>query len=752
MDTVSQILQLVNQTNQNVFITGKAGTGKTTLLKKIVAETHKNFMIVAPTGVAAMNAGGVTIHSMFQLPFNPFLPVDYYDNSNNSAYFETRKSITRHFKVRSQKRALINALELLIIDEVSMLRPDILDSIDLFLQFVRYNKKPFGGVQMLFIGDLLQLPPIIKNHEWDVMSMYYKSKFFFDAHVLRDEQPIYIELTTIYRQSDQDFINILQQLRENKMDEDLQEKLEDYVDRDFDTASNPGYIVLTTHNQQADSINENALGELRYKEVKYEAKIVDDFPDNFFPIDKSIRLKIGAQVMFIKNDMSFEKRYYNGKIGVVESLEEDEIIVRFPEENMELKVEEHTWENIRYKVNPMTQEIEEEILGTFTQYPLRLAWAITIHKSQGLTFQKAAMDISQVFAPGQAYVALSRLTSLKGLKLLSPVRDRKIMVEKELLVYAENKIDIDSIVQNMETYSKDFVYDICLQCFDYNAIKRWTIRMQKEMEEAGENSVVIKYKPWLKNIINSINEAHGVAEKFQKTLHQIIGQPEMDFNFLNERIEKSYDYFHFIWLEMLKSVVEKMAELAYVSRVKEFENDIYELEGYVMNILKNLLKTKKIVNHILQSIPLDKNSLHTRELEVLKRQIMNEIKDKNNVDLKTLINPYERKKKSETKVEKKPTHIVSYELWLQSKDLGKVAEHRKLTLGTVFGHLMKYVEQGAMDIEDLISLEKLKDMDKKISKVGAYEGITELRYKLKNEFEFNELRLYLNWKKAKKST
>jgi hypothetical protein len=745
------VLKLINQTNQNIFLTGKAGTGKTTLLKKIVAETHKNHIIVAPTGVAAINAGGVTIHSMFQLPFNAFLPTDYFDNSNSNAHFDTKKSIRRHFRIRADKRAIINNLELLIIDEVSMLRPDVLDAMNEFLQFVRYNRKPFGGVQVLFIGDLLQLPPIIKQHEWDVMSMFYNSKFFFDAHILKGEQPIYIELMKIYRQSDIDFIEILQQLRENKMDEALMERLEKYVDRDFDIRYHPGYIVLTTHNQQADYINQNAIEEIRGREEEYGAKIVEDFPEHLYPLEKVLKLKVGAQVMFIKNDLNFEKRYYNGKIGVVKRLEEDEIVVEFPEENTQLIVDEHTWENIRYKVNPMTQEIEEEILGTFTQFPLRLAWAITVHKSQGLTFEKAAMDISQVFAPGQAYVALSRLTSLSGLKLLASMQNRKINVEREVISYSENKASEEDVLSNMEHYSKDFVYDICMQCFDYTSILRWSSRMKAEIASSGEGSMVGKYKLWLEATIQSIANIEEVAKKFQASLTQIIRDPNMDFNFLNERIEKAYEYFYAQWQPMEQSVLEKLAELAYASRVKEFENDMHEIEGNIMNILRNLVKTKKIVNAILNNEHLEKNSLHTNELESMKRKIIDELKEKNSIDLNSLIQPFERKSKKakgEPKEEKKPTHIISYELWSQHKSIEKIAELRKLTKGTIFGHLAKYVEKGAMDITDLISIDRLKELETKIGKIEEGDTLNGLKSKAGEGFEFHEIRLYQSWKRV----
>lgn len=751
MESGDQVIQLINQTNQNVFLTGKAGTGKTTLLKKIIASTYKNYIIVAPTGVAAINAGGVTIHSMFQLPFGPFLPTDQYTNYDGHAAYETKKTIQRHFKVRADKRAILNSLELLIIDEVSMLRPDTLDAIDLMLQYVRFNKKPFGGVQMLFIGDLLQLSPIIRPHEWDVMSQYYDGKFFFHSHVLRQEQPIYMELTKIWRQSDEQFINLLQKLRINELDQDVKDTLAPYVDPNFDIKDYPGYIVLTTHNQQADSINEVALANISEREVSFDADIIGDFPENFYPIEYRLLLKRGAQVMFIKNDPAFEKRYYNGKIGFVKSISRDELIVRFPEQNMDIEVEKFVWENIRYTINPMTQEIQEDVIGTFTQYPLRLAWAITVHKSQGLTFEKAAIDISKIFAPGQAYVALSRLTSLNGLKLLQPVMSKNISIEEAVLNYEKYKTSQEELTKNLTSYTQDFLNDICMRSFDYKDVKRWSNAMREEIRGTGENTLVYKERKWIENLDLKIDELVSVAEKFQVSLKYILGPQIAELNFLFERIDKAYLYFHERWIEAEKMILKKLHELAYVSRVKEFENDVREIESYVMSHLRNLERIRKLIQCMRAGIPLDKQSLSTKGIENIKLNLIKEIGDIPLTDLKSLAK-IDKGKKSGDKELKKSTYELTMELWQKSKDIKEVASIRKLTNQTVFGHLVKYVEKGELAVEELIELDKLKLIYQKLKGKKDFESLTEMRGYLNDEFDYGQLKLYKIWAELNERT
>ncbi|MEG1267089.1 MAG: AAA family ATPase, partial [Myroides sp.] len=430
------VLQYIQHTNKNVFLTGKAGTGKTTLLKKILSTTHKNTVVVAPTGIAALNAGGVTIHSFFQLPFSGYIPTADFKSTDNGMYFETKQSITRHFKMPQSKQTVIRNLELLVIDEVSMLRADLLDAMNEMLQFVRRSNLPFGGVQLLFIGDLWQLPPVVRHADWQVMKQFYSGIYFFNACVMQQTQPVYIELKKIYRQDDEAFIRLLNNFRTSNNTPQDYELLEKQVNENFDTKKNKGYITLTTHNRKADEINDKELDNLKAQEYVFLPEIIGDFPEKMYPLEPELVLKKGAQVMFVKNDLSFEKRYYNGKIGTVFYVSENEIEVYLPDDNVKITVEKYEWQNVRYALNEQTKEIEEQVLGTFVQYPLKLAWAITVHKSQGLTFDKAVLDINDVFMSGQAYVALSRLRSLSGLVLSKPVAIRTISADENVLSFA----------------------------------------------------------------------------------------------------------------------------------------------------------------------------------------------------------------------------------------------------------------------------------------------------------------------------
>ena len=400
--------RFVTETNENIFLTGKAGTGKTTFLKYLKENSTKNIVVAAPTGVAAINAGGVTLHSLFQLPFHPFLPT-----KNN------KEELLAKIRQNKQRQQLLRKMELLVIDEISMVRCDVMDAIDTILRHTRRNYHlPFGGVQLLCIGDLHQLPPVAQNQEWSILNEYYESPFFFDSLAIKEQLPLLIELNKIYRQKEDSFVRLLNKVRNNHMDADDFEDLHLRYDPTFRPDRDEKYITLTSHNKQADQINEQELYKLNGASFNYKAVVEDDFPENMYPVDFELSLKEGAQVMFLKNDL-IQRRYYNGKIGVVKELTKDKIIVDC--DGTEIDVGKETWENSRYTLNRADGKLEQETLGTFTQYPLRLAWAITIHKSQGLTFEKVMIDAGAAFSSGQVYVALSRCTSLAGIVLLSKI-------------------------------------------------------------------------------------------------------------------------------------------------------------------------------------------------------------------------------------------------------------------------------------------------------------------------------------------
>ncbi|MBS1509351.1 MAG: helix-turn-helix domain-containing protein [Bacteroidetes bacterium] len=398
--------RFVTETSENIFLTGKAGTGKTTFLKYLKEHTTKNMVVAAPTGVAAINAGGVTLHSLFQLPLHPFLPTKL-----------NKEELLGKLRYNRQRQLLLRKMELLVIDEISMVRCDVLDAVDTILRSIRRNfEAPFGGVQLLCIGDMHQLPPVAQQQEWSILQEYYSSPFFFDSLAIKEQTPLLIELTTIYRQKEGSFVRLLNKVRNNYMDADDFEDLNMRYNPLFSPVPGEKYITLTSHNKLANEINQQKIESLLTPTHSYKALIEGEFPENIYPAEADLVLKVGAQVMFLKNDIVY-KKYFNGKIGVITTLEKDRIVVECDGE--EIEVGKESWENARYTLNRNDGKLEQEVLGTFSQYPLRLAWAITIHKSQGLTFDKVMIDAGSSFSPGQVYVALSRCTSLEGIVLLS---------------------------------------------------------------------------------------------------------------------------------------------------------------------------------------------------------------------------------------------------------------------------------------------------------------------------------------------
>ncbi len=529
----------VQYTNRNIYLTGKAGTGKTTFLHKLKEISPKRMVVVAPTGVAAINAGGVTIHSFFQMPFGPILPerLDAPSRPNEKNQF------IRKFNKR--KINIIRSLDLLVIDEISMVRADLLDGIDNVLRKYKNRTLPFGGVQLLMIGDLQQLAPVVKEHEWNLLRNYYETVFFFSSKAFQQSESISIELKHIYRQQDNKFIKILNEIREDKLSEASVKELQKRFKKDYIPDKDDGYITLTTHNASANRINEEQLKKVKTKVHTFEAEVRGQFPEHAYPAEEFLKLKSGAQVMFIKNDSSLEKLYYNGKIGIITDIDEEGIYVKCKDEDEAIHVEQEMWENIKYTINDRSKEIEEDVAGSFIQYPLRLAWAITIHKSQGLTFEKAIIDAQAAFAHGQTYVALSRCKTLEGLILSSPISEEGIICDRTVSSFnknvEENQPDEEVLLNSKQTYQLDLLNEM----FNYRQIQYQIEKCKKIVLENStiiEGNLSVKLDEMLETGTRVLNE---VARKFAYQLKQLASSNnDLETNDqLQERITKAANYF-----------------------------------------------------------------------------------------------------------------------------------------------------------------------------------------------------------------
>ena len=531
----------VQYTHRNIYLTGKAGTGKTTFLRNLKASSLKRMVVVAPTGVAAINAGGVTIHSFFQLPFGPMIPKD----ANVPFVQEQGGFSASNFRMSREKINIIRSLDLLVIDEISMVRADLLDGIDEVLRRYRRNSLPFGGVQLLMIGDMQQLPPVVKQEDWELLRPYYRSLFFFESLALKKTNFVPIELKHIYRQSNENFISILNKIRDNKLDREALKELNARFIPNFKPASEEGYITLTTHNRQAQEINESKLNDIRLQKHLFKATIEGDFPEYSYPTEKELELKVGAQVMFVKNDSSRDKLYFNGKIGIVTNFDEDGVCVKCEDWPEPVTIGREKWENMKYTLNEQTKEIDETSIGSFTQYPLKLAWAITIHKSQGLTFEKAIIYAGAAFAHGQTYVALSRCKSLEGLVLGTPISADSVISDHEVTDFNHN---IDQNAPNdaqLVQSKRDYQLELLLDLFDYQPVLRNLYAYQKQAKE----HVTILPDGLAKSVTEMIesikNSAVTVAEKFALQLQQLLAvNPDIEGNApLQERIRKASAYY-----------------------------------------------------------------------------------------------------------------------------------------------------------------------------------------------------------------
>lgn len=702
------LFNLVEHTNRSIFLTGKAGTGKTTFLNDFVSKTRKKYIVVAPTGIAAINAGGVTIHSMFGLPLRTFLPTtDRVDSNiaNNIA------DLMHHFKYRKDKLKLLREIEMIIIDEVSMLRADVLDMMDFSLRHVRRNQQKFGGVQMLFIGDLYQLPPVVRDE--NVLKQYYNSPFFFDSLALSQLPLITLELTTVYRQKDEKFLEILNEIRDGEIGDIDFETLNKRYLPDFEPTTE-SYVYLTSHNKMADEINQKKLAELPGKPKVYQAEIIGNFNENQYPNDEKLELKTGAQIMFIRNDASGEKRYFNGKLAEVVGVDEQEVRVIIDGEDEIYTLKKETWEQKKYSLDE-DKSIKEEVLGSFKQYPIRLAWAVTIHKSQGLTFDRLIIDAGKSFASGQVYVALSRCRTLEGIVLKSKITPEVIFSDRRVARFQDETHANNRIEEILNTEKYDYsIHKVInrISCgWMMQDLEKWHYAA---IQSRGLDKDKIKFLyQGIKPEAAKLADVFGKFEKIiqQKTRKFIEGIEE--WNEIETKAKGAVNFFFTnVNAKIFAPLKDFYAETKGVKGLKQYNEDfrlfLDDLEDY-LNDLKQV--------YLLETPLFDKEN----EVEVT------------------------------TKIAKVPSHILTFQLFEEGKTIPEIGKERGLVTETIYGHLAKFAERGLLDLDRIFDKQKIKVFEKEFKKNSAHETLTEWKKVLPNDFEFNEIRLLLNHFNHKKS-
>jgi len=731
------VSKFINGTNQAIFLTGKAGTGKTTLLKQIVDTTHKKTVIAAPTGIAAINAGGVTLHSLFHLPFGSFIPDSRIpENSDFSFLLSTPKSLTRNIKMNAQKKALIREMELLIIDEVSMLRADMLDAIDQILRYIRRNNNPFGGLQILFIGDMWQLPPVVKNEEWNLLKNFYTSIYFFNAIVLKKINLIYLELEKIYRQTDRKFIDLLNHFRLNRIEEGDIGLLNSLYKERFNLLENEGYIYLTTHNHKADKINKHALENLAGDTFRFEADAEGDFSEHSFPVDSTLTLKKGAQVMFIKNDYSGNQAYFNGKIGKVDSVSEDQILVSFPDGSEPAEVEKYIWENKKFALNQQTKEIEERVVGTFSHYPIKLAWAITIHKSQGLTFEKAVIDISQAFAAGQTYVALSRLTSLKGLVLATPVKWRGPEIDDDLLTFAQSKTTTNDAEKAYKSASLQYLNTQVLGAFNFKelstALKEHITTYDKDTTKSAKQ----KYLGWAQEQLKSTLKLVEVSDKFQNQIKAIIRPDEEDYLIrLKERLVKAIEYFMPKLKEKQEELELQIKKVKKEKGTKKYLKELKELQRVFYGQTLVIQKSEALCQAVLGNEEISKNTFESITESVKKPDAAEESK------------PETKTGKKEPKIK---SSLVTCGYYKQGKSVEEIAVERSLHVRTIEGHISECIEKGLLNLDEFVTPDKVHAITEAILELDT-PLLNPLKEHLGPDISYFEIKNVKSWINYKNS-
>lgn len=669
--------QIVESTGINIFLTGKAGTGKTTFLRTLKEKLPKRMIVVAPTGIAAVNAKGVTIHSFFQLPLSPFVPGSSFQGNQRS-----------HFRFSKQKINIIRSIDLLVIDEISMVRADLLDAVDDALRRFRRSRLPFGGVQLLMIGDLQQLAPVVKDDEWSMLSKYYDTMYFFGSHALRQTPYATIELKQVYRQSDERFLSILNKVRANKVDAETLALLNNRYIPNFQPPKGDSYIQLTTHNAKAHDINRMKLMMLPGQPYTFKATVEGEFPELSYPTDETLTLKVGAQVMFVKNDSSGGHRYYNGMICTITRFTEDGFTVTDSDNGTEIEVDRETWENNRYVLNEETKEITEQLEGTFTQFPVKTAWAITIHKSQGLTFDRAIIDVQWSFSHGQTYVALSRCKTLEGIVLSAPIAPNAIINDSAVTAYTD---DIPNHIPDngqMEELKRDYFCTLIKELFGFDdmlhhlnsvySIISYNFRRQQDFIEAyaGQqqlfsSEIMPKAQKFVAWAVPRITAGGGYASD----------------DVLQEQVKKGAVIF-----------ANKLQPLLELARKTSPATDNKDLKKRLAEAVENLVREVTVKIKIMQH----SSAAGFYVNDYLRHKAVYLIGDEDSEPKKK-----REKKAKEPKAPKIPTHEISYQLYKEGKTPAEIAMIRQLALSTVNSHLVRYVQAGEIELSELMPMEHI---------------------------------------------
>lgn len=704
--------EFVEHTGRSIFLTGKAGTGKTTFLRAVVERSKKRLIVVAPTGVAAINAGGVTIHSFFQLPFTPFIP-----NSQIKSKYDFGK----------EKRRIIASLDLLIIDEISMVRSDLLDAIDSVLRRFRDRYKPFGGVQLLMIGDLQQLTPVVTPEEETLLNQYYDTPYFFGSKTLQQIDYVTIQLEKVYRQQDDRFLTILNHIREGHPSAEDVTLLNSRYDPHFVPKPDEGYIRLTTHNHLASHYNEHELAKIQTQSYSFQAEIEGVFPEYSYPTNELLLLKEGAQVMFVKNDPTGDHRYYNGRIGQVVEISEGKVSVLCPGDDEAISVEPLEWENAQYMIDPETKEIETKVQGVFRQLPLRLAWAITIHKSQGLTFEHTIIDASLSFAPGQVYVALSRCTTLEGIVLSSPIERHAIINDLRVEDYISHQdTEAQKSIAALPQLKEEYYRHLLLELFDFHDILYREEYLLRQMSEFFYNSFTDIVELHKRALSDYRKKVMDVSDKWvmmirKKTFNEMLAK---DFQ---ERVRRSASYFETVIADIFTRPLELAAQIKSNNKqvMKRFSEILPELRQAVLS--RRYLLSKISQQGFTISI-----YLHEKQFSLLEAIDEQQIKKSHR----------ERKAKTPKPIKEK-TWNITYQMYKQGMSPEAIAKERGFTVGTIFGHLARFVSSGDIPLSDLLSPTHHDAILKVIRMVGIAEGRSAIKSLCPPEITFEEINLVL---------